>query len=62
MPTFTADRLIPFAAALFRAAKVPSDEAELVARSLVDANLAVHGYPNTFVLSSSSFTTSRKLR
>lgn len=42
MPNFAAERLIPFAAAMFRAAKVPADEAEIVARSLVDANLAGH--------------------
>jgi hydroxycarboxylate dehydrogenase B len=42
VPTFAAARLVPFAAALFRARGVPADEAEVVARSLVDANLAGH--------------------
>ena len=42
MPTFSADKLIAFADALFRASGVPADEAERVARSLVDANLCGH--------------------
>jgi uncharacterized oxidoreductase len=42
VPTFPADRLREFAAELFRASAVPADEAEAVARSLVDANLCGH--------------------
>jgi uncharacterized oxidoreductase len=42
VPTFPADRLVSFAADLFRAGGVPDDEARIVARSLVDANLAGH--------------------
>ena len=42
MPTFPADRLVPFAAALFRSRGVPEEDAAVVAHSLVDANLAGH--------------------
>ncbi len=42
MPTLPPDRLACFAADLFRAGGVPADEADLVARSLVDANLCGH--------------------
>jgi len=42
VPTFAADALISFAESLFGAAGVPPDEAERVARSLVDANLCGH--------------------
>ncbi|MCI0641294.1 MAG: Ldh family oxidoreductase [Gemmataceae bacterium] len=42
MPTLAAAVLQSFAEALFRANKVPPDEAERVARSLVDANLCGH--------------------
>jgi len=42
MPTFAADRLSRFAAALLGAAGVPADEAGVVARHLVGANLAGH--------------------
>ena len=42
MPTFAADDLIQLAASMFRAAGVPDDDAALVARSLVDANLCGH--------------------
>jgi uncharacterized oxidoreductase len=42
VPTFSADALTAFADALFQAAGVPPDEAAIVSRSLVDANLAGH--------------------
>ncbi len=42
MPTLTADRLVTFARSLFVAAGVPADEAQIVATSLVGANLAGH--------------------
>jgi uncharacterized oxidoreductase len=42
MPTLQAEPLTQFTDALFRAAKVPADEASRVARSLVDANLCGH--------------------
>lgn len=42
MPTFPADRLTAFARELFVALGVPADEAAVVSRSLVDANLAGH--------------------
>ncbi|HEY8505072.1 MAG TPA: Ldh family oxidoreductase, partial [Gemmataceae bacterium] len=42
MPTFPAEALRSFSRALFEAAAVPADEAETVARSLVDANLCGH--------------------
>lgn len=42
MPTFRSDALIPFASSMFQARGVPRDEADLVAASLVDANLAGH--------------------
>jgi uncharacterized oxidoreductase len=42
VPTFPAERLTPFASALFRARGVPADDADRTARSLVDANLAGH--------------------
>ena len=42
MPTFSADILLPFARNLFQGGGVPADEADRVARSLVDANLAGH--------------------
>jgi uncharacterized oxidoreductase len=42
VPTFAADHLLPFAAALFRAGGLPADEAERVAASLVLANLSGH--------------------
>lgn len=41
MPTLSADALFTFARSLFHA-KLPPDEAEVVARSLVDSNLAGH--------------------
>src|SRR4051794_26250635 len=42
VPTFPADTLTSFARALFLAAGLPPDEADIVSRSLVDANLAGH--------------------
>lgn len=42
MPTLTADSLLAFSRSLFEAAGVPADEAAIVSRSLVDANLAGH--------------------
>jgi uncharacterized oxidoreductase len=42
VPTFAAEKLTPFAESLFRASGVPADEANRVARSLVDANLCGH--------------------
>jgi hydroxycarboxylate dehydrogenase B len=42
VPTFPADRLTRFAGDVFRAAGFPADEADVVARSLVDANLCGH--------------------
>jgi uncharacterized oxidoreductase len=42
VPTWSADRLRTLARQLFEASKIPADEAEIVARSLVDANLAGH--------------------
>src|SRR5262249_10807214 len=39
VPTLAADRALAFSEAMFVAAKVPADEAAVVARSLVDANL-----------------------
>jgi uncharacterized oxidoreductase len=42
VPTFSADRLVPFAAALFRSRGVPDEDAAIVAASLVSANLAGH--------------------
>jgi hydroxycarboxylate dehydrogenase B len=42
VPTFAADRLTSFAAELFRAGGLPADEADVVAASLVGANLAGH--------------------
>jgi uncharacterized oxidoreductase len=42
VPTFSADVLERFAQALFQAGGVPADEAVVVARSLVSANLAGH--------------------
>ena len=42
MPTLPPDRLVAFARDLFQARGVPTDEAAIVARSLVDANLAGH--------------------
>ncbi len=42
MPTFSADVLISFAESLFTASGVPREEADGVARSLVDANLCGH--------------------
>ena len=42
MPTLPADTLLSFARALFVAGGVPADEAEVVAGSLVGANLAGH--------------------
>ena len=42
MPTFTVDRLVQFATALLSAAGLDEDEAALVGRSLVDANLRGH--------------------
>ena len=42
MLTFSADALLDATAAIFRAAGTPDDIADLVARSLVDANLAGH--------------------
>jgi uncharacterized oxidoreductase len=42
VPTFSADVLTAFARNLFVAATVPAEEAAIVSRSLVDANLAGH--------------------
>src|SRR5580704_4238709 len=42
MPTLQAERLRNFSRALFIGASVPSTEADVVARSLVDANLCGH--------------------
>jgi uncharacterized oxidoreductase len=42
VPTFSADVVLAFAHNLFRAGGIPDDEADRVARSLVDANLAGH--------------------
>jgi hydroxycarboxylate dehydrogenase B len=42
VPTTPPDVLLDFAGRLFRAAGVPAEEAEVVARSLVDANLCGH--------------------
>jgi uncharacterized oxidoreductase len=42
MPTFSSQQLVSFAESLFQAGKVPADEAGIVARSLVDANLCGH--------------------
>ena len=39
MPTFSADALLTLSRNIFEKAKVPADEADVVARSLVDANL-----------------------
>jgi uncharacterized oxidoreductase len=42
VPTFSADVLTSFARDLFQGGGVPSDEADRVARSLIDGNLAGH--------------------
>ena len=42
MPTLTAESLHSFACSLFEAGGVPADEADVVARNLVDANLCGH--------------------
>lgn len=42
MPVYSADSLFAFGKSLFEAGSVPADEAAVVARSLVDANLAGH--------------------
>ena len=42
MPTYPADVLISYAESLFKAAQVPAEEADRVARSLVDSNLCGH--------------------
>jgi hydroxycarboxylate dehydrogenase B len=42
MPTFLAEPLLNFSRSLFVAAGVPKEEAEVVSRSLVDANLCGH--------------------
>src|SRR5262245_55919795 len=42
MPTLTAESLHSFARSLFEAGGVAADEAEVVARNLVDANLCGH--------------------
>lgn len=42
MPTFSADSLRQFAQRMFEAARVPAEEAAIVATSLVDANLCGH--------------------
>jgi uncharacterized oxidoreductase len=42
MPTFAADQLIPFCTRLLASTGVPTAEAVIVARSLVDANLCGH--------------------
>src|SRR6478735_9658150 len=42
MPTLTASALTEFATLIFEAAGVPTEDAEVVARSLVDANLCGH--------------------
>ena len=42
MPTYSADTLTQLARSLFTAAGVPTDDAGVVARSLVDANLCGH--------------------
>jgi hydroxycarboxylate dehydrogenase B len=42
VPTFDANRLTRFASTLFQTSRVPADEADIVAASLVGANLAGH--------------------
>jgi uncharacterized oxidoreductase len=42
VPTFPAEPLLNFSRTIFEAAGVPPDEADVVARSLVDANLCGH--------------------
>jgi uncharacterized oxidoreductase len=42
VPTFRSDALIPFVSSIFQTRGVPRDEADQVANSLVDANLAGH--------------------
>lgn len=42
MPTFTADALFTLSSRMFQAAGVPKADAEVVAKSLVDANLCGH--------------------
>src|SRR6266508_1772964 len=42
MPTFSAETLTRFAHDLFTAAGVPAEDAAIIARSLVDANLCGH--------------------
>ena len=42
MPTYSADELVGLASSMFRAAGVPDEDAAVVARSLVDANLCGH--------------------
>jgi uncharacterized oxidoreductase len=42
MPTFPAETLVRLSQSLFEAAGVPADDASVVARSLVDANLCGH--------------------
>jgi uncharacterized oxidoreductase len=42
VPTYPADVLISFAESLFKTAQVPAEEADRVARSLVDSNLCGH--------------------
>src|SRR5437762_12846502 len=42
MPTFPADTLVALSKSLFEAAGVPPEDAAVVARSLVDANLCGH--------------------
>jgi uncharacterized oxidoreductase len=42
VPTLTANRLEQFARDLFEASQFPPEEAALIARSLVDGNLAGH--------------------
>lgn len=42
MPTVSAQTLLPFARSLFEAGGVPGDEAQIVAQSLIDANLCGH--------------------
>ena len=67
MPTLQAEPLLKFSQDLFVAAGVPKDEAEIVSRSLVDANLCGHDSHGVmrvpqyigFIREASSFATCR---